>query len=224
MLNPSKLSGLLFHPKYEPFFIVGGLYLFTALYYTRKPALQILSFVILIFVTALWSFSIRRVHVMTWQDFKLTTKKIWLHILIAAGLAIFGWFYFRLYNLWTRGIEIKLGFGGSIANILAVIVVSSAEEIFFRGYLQNRLRSHFGFWARVLIAVFAMAFYKNIVHLWEGMPLLFQLELLFLGILHNILPSLWMEWSGSLIGPLCLHVFWDLLVYAPLGKIPYWVF
>jgi len=224
MQKPSRTLGYLFNIKFEPFFILGGLYLFTALYYTRIPILQIISFVVLIFVTAFWSFSIRRINVMTIPDFKITSKKMWIHIFFAGILAVFGWYYFRLYNLWTRGIEIEIGYGGSITAILVAIAVSSAEEIFFRGYLQNRLSSRFNIWTRVFIAVFAMAFYKNIVHMWEGIPLIFQLELLFLGILHNILPSLWMEWSGSLVGPLFLHVFWDLLVYAPLGTIPYWVF
>ena len=55
------------------------------------------------------------------------------------------------------------------------------------------------------------------------MALVLHIELFLLGVVHNILPSLWMEWSGSLVGPLLLHVFWDLLVYAPMSEIPYWV-
>lgn len=167
---------------------------------------------------------IRHMNVMIRREFRLTLKRFWLQALIAIGAAIFGWLYFRFYVQWTHGYQIELGYGGSVAGILAIIAVASAEEIFFHGYLQNRLRSHHGLWGRVLIAVLAMAFYKTVVHMWEGVPLIFQLELLFLGILHNVLPSLWMEWSDSLMGPLLLHVFWDLLVYAPLGGIPSWVF
>ena len=138
-------------------------------------------------------------------------------------LAVFGWFYFRLYVYLTRGEPMSLGFGGSYPAILIIIIVSTVEEFFFRGYLQNRLSSHYSLWKRVLIAVIAMAFYKNIVHMWEGMSLILHIELILIGILHNILPSLWMEWSNNLVGPLLLHVFWDLLVYAPMSSIPYWI-
>jgi membrane protease YdiL (CAAX protease family) len=116
-----------------------------------------------------------------------------------------------------------LGYGGSFPAILAILAVSTAEEFFFRGYLQNRLNRRLSIWARSLIAVVALALFKNVVHMWEGMALILHIELFLLGIVHNILPSLWMEWSGSLVGPLLLHVFWDLLVYAPMSEIPYWV-
>lgn len=214
---------ILFDPKYEPFAITGGLYLFTALYYTRQPALIVISFFTLILVTAYWVHSIRYVNVMRLRDFKLNTDKLWLHVGLALALAFFGWFYYRYYLQITRGIQIELGYGGSLGAIIAAISVAVAEEIFFRGYLQNRLRPNFGILQRVLIAVFAMAFYKTVVHMWEGQPIVLQAELLLLGIMHNVLPSLWMEWSDSLVGPLLLHVFWDLLVYAPLGTIPSWV-
>jgi membrane protease YdiL (CAAX protease family) len=219
----TRLRQRLLDPNLEPFLATGGLYTFTALYYTRKAPLQILGLLVLIGVAAYWGYAIRREPGLSWSDFKLTTNKLWLNILIALGLAIFGWFYFNLYSTWTRGRPLQLGYGGSFAAILAIIAVSVAEEFYFRGYLQNRLSRRHRMLSRVLIAVVAMAFYKNIVHLWEGMPLILHIELFLIGILHNILPSLWMEWSGSLVGPLVLHVVWDLLVYAPQGTIPYWV-
>jgi membrane protease YdiL (CAAX protease family) len=220
----TQIRQMLFDLKYEPFAVTGGLYLFTALYYTRQPAIQLISFVVMILVTAYWVHAIRNVNVMHLRDFRLTTVKLWLQVGLAIGLAVFGWFYYRFYIQWTRGFQIELGYGGSLGVIFAAISVAIAEEIFFRGYLQNRLRSHHTLWRRVLIAVFALAFYKTVVHMWEGMPFVFQIELLLLGVLHNVLPSLWMEWSDSLVGPLLLHVFWDLLVYAPMGTIPPWVF
>jgi membrane protease YdiL (CAAX protease family) len=153
----------------------------------------------------------------------LTKRKWWLQVLIATGLAFFGWFYFSLYNYLTRGVWIKLGYGGSFAAILAILAVSTAEELFFRGYVQNRLSLHFPMWQRILVAVVGLALFKNVVHMWEEMAFILHLELLMLGVLHNILPSLWLEWSGSLVGPLAMHVIWDLLVYARLSDIPYWV-
>lgn len=210
-------------PRHELTVTVGGVYAFTTLYYTRQLPLQVLSLFLLLAVAAYWGYTLRRGEGLTWRDLKLTTRKLWLNVLIGIGLAIFGWFYFSLYNYWTRGRPLELGFGGSYPAILAILAVSVTEEIFFRGYLQNRLSRRHSLWPRVLMAVFAMAFYKNIVHMWEGMPLILHLELLFVGILHNILPSLWMEWSGSLVGPIVLHVVWDLLVYAPRDTIPYWV-
>jgi membrane protease YdiL (CAAX protease family) len=223
MLRPQTFVAKILAPKFEPFTITGGIFLFTLLYYTRKIPLQIVSFIVLILVTALWAHTIRQ-RGLSWSDFKLSKKQLWLQVIIALGLSIFGWFYFRQYVIWTRGTEIPFGYGGNFLAVITIVLVASTEEIYFRGYLQNRIQPHFRMLARVLIAVFAMAFYKNIVHIWEGMSLLAHLELLFVGILHNILPSLWMEWSDNLWGALLLHVFWDLLVYAPLIEIPYWVF
>lgn len=209
--------------RFELFAVTGGLYIFTALYYTRQLPLQILSCFILIAVTSYWSYAIRHGMAMSRNDFKLTTHRLRMNALVAVGLAIFGWFYFSLYAYLTRGHWLHLSYGGSFPVVLTIITVSSTEEIFFRGYLQNRLNYRYSMWKRVLIAVAAMAFYKNVVHMWEGMSLVLHVELLLVGILHNVLPSLWMEWSGSLVGPWLLHVVWDLLVYSPMSTIPYWV-
>jgi membrane protease YdiL (CAAX protease family) len=221
--RPIRLREALLSSTLEPALVTGGLYLLTALYYTRIPTLQALSLLVLVAVSLYWSYAIRSDPGRSWRDFKLTTKKLGLNILIAIVLAFFGWFYFSVYVNLTRGQPLRLGYGGSFPAILAILAVSTAEEFFFRGYLQNRLSRRLSIWVRALIAVVAMAFFKNIVHMWEGMALVLHIELLLLGIVHNILPSLWMEWSGSLVGPLLLHVFWDLLVYAPMSEIPYWV-
>jgi membrane protease YdiL (CAAX protease family) len=223
MNHIARLRQNLWDPGLEPFFVTGGIYAFTALYYTRQAPFQVLGLVALVVVASYWGHAIRRGPGLSWRDFKLTTKKLWLNVVIAIGLGIFGWFYFDFYSTWTRGRPLQLGYGGSFAAIMAIIVVSVAEEVYFRGYLQNRLSRRYRMLSRVVIAVVAMAFYKNVVHLWSGMPLILHIELLLVGILHNILPSLWMEWSGSLVGPLVLHVVWDLLVYAPQGIIPDWV-
>jgi membrane protease YdiL (CAAX protease family) len=212
-----------FAPSRELIIVIGGVYLFTALYYTRLPRYQVLSLLVLATVAVYLSYATRREPGMSWRDFKLNKHRLWLSVTIAIGLAFFGWFWFSLYTNWTRGHFLKLGYGGSFAVLLTIVAVSVAEELFFRGYLQNRLGYRYSMWTRVLIAVVALAFYKNLIHMWEGLPLALHLELFLLGVLHNILPSLWMEWSGSLVGPLVLHVVWDLLVYAPMASIPYWV-
>jgi membrane protease YdiL (CAAX protease family) len=210
-------------PQLEPFMVTGGLYALTSLYYTRSLPFQILGFLILVAVALYWSYSIRYGANLSWRDLKLTSKRPWLNAVLALLLAVFGWFYFSIYLSVTRGEPIRTGYGGSPAAVATIILVATAEELFFRGYLQNRLSRHHPLWRRALLAVVALALYKNVVHMWEGMPLTLHLELFLLGILHNILPSLWMEWSGSLVGPLLLHVIWDLLVYAPMETIPYWV-
>jgi membrane protease YdiL (CAAX protease family) len=219
----SRIPRRILEPTTEPLLVTAGLYAFTALYYTRKVPLQVVGLLLLLMVVAFWGYAIRRRPGMTWRDFGLTTRKLWLNVGVGLGLAVFGWVYFSLYNYWTRGLRMKLGYGGSIGVILSVIAVSVAEEFFFRGYLQNRLSRRTGMWVRVLIAVMALAFYKNVVHLWEGMSVGAHVELFAIGVLHNILPSLWMERSGSLVGPLVLHLVWDLLVYAPRSAIPYWI-
>ena len=224
MTDPTETTGTAFNPAREVALVTGGVYAFTALYYTRYLPLQIASGIVLMAVAVYWSRAMRRPTGMSWADLKLTTHHLWRNVLIAAGLAIFGWFWFNGYTYVTRGHFLEMGFGGSYSGVILIIVVSVAEEVFFRGYVQNRLSSRYSLWVRVIIAVVALAFYKNVVHMWDGMAFNLHIELLFIGILHNVLPSLWMEWSGSLVGPMLLHLFWDLLVYAPLSEIPYWVF
>ncbi len=220
-----RLRRQFFSTRWEPWVITAGLYAFTAVYYTRVTGLQVLSYLLLFWVAAYWSLSIRAgERPMGLKDFKLTRQRWLLNTLVAIGIAIFGWFFFRYYVLFTRGEWIPLGYGGSVPAIFAILAVSVAEELFFRGYLQNRLADRYGLVARVLIAVVAIALYKNVVHMWEGMPLVLHAELFLIGVLHNVVVSLFMEKSGSLVGPLVLHVVWDLMVYAPLPGIPHWVF
>jgi membrane protease YdiL (CAAX protease family) len=219
----SKIKRSIWESENQPLIVTGGLFAFTALYYTRVLVFQLISFLILLLVAFLWSHSIKSLGGFSWGTFKLVKTKLWRNILIAVALAAFGWFYFGLYNYITRGRWIQFGFGGSYPAILAIIAVSVAEELYFRGYLQKYLGERYSRIARVLIAVVALALFKNVVHMWEGMSPGLHIELFLIGVLHNILPSLWLEWSGSLVGPLVMHVVWDLFVYAPMSDIPYWV-
>lgn len=223
MIRIGNKQRLAFDLRFEPFIVIAGLYSFTALYYTRIPQLQILSFLLLIAVVLYWSYAIRHNAPLSLREYGLSANRITVNIVIAIALAIFGWFYFSLYSYLTRGQWLSLGYGGSVSALLAIIAVASAEELFFRGYVQNRQKSHLSPYKRIAIAVLAMALYKNVVHLWDGMSFVLHIELLLVGVLHNILPSIWMEWSRSLVGPWLLHVLWDLLVYAPMSTVPYWV-
>ena len=218
------LKDKLFHRQIEPWVLVGCLFVVTALYYTRQNLWQILAFLIMAGGILYWNISIRQGNLINADTLKLRKKKLWLQILLALALSIFGWYYFDYYVQLTRGRELEWGFGGSYAAVFMIIAVSVAEEIFFRGYLQNKFNPRYKMLTRVLLAVCLMALYKNAVHMWEGWHWALHAELFFVGVLHNILPSLWMEWSDNLAGPLLLHVFWDLLVYAPMEGIPYWVF
>lgn len=219
----TKITQRFLESKNQPLIVTGGLFAFTALYYTRNLVFQLVSFLLLILVAFLWTHSLKHLGGFSWSTFKLVKTHVWRNIIIAVALAAFGWFYYGFYINLTRGHWIPFGFGGSFTVILVIIAVSTAEEMFFRGYLQNHLSDQYSRIARVLIAVVALALFKNVVHLWEGMSPGLHLELFLLGVLHNILPSLWLEWSGSLVGPLVMHVVWDLFVYAPMSKIPYWV-
>jgi membrane protease YdiL (CAAX protease family) len=219
----TKIKQRVLESNNQPLIVTAGLFAFTALYYTRNLLLQLISFLFLISVAFLWSHSLKRLGGFNWGTFKLVKTHMWRDMIIAVALAAFGWFYYGLYIKLTRGHWIPFGFGGSYSAILVIIAVSAAEEVFFRGYLQNHLGDRYSRITRILIAVVALALFKNVVHLWEGMSPGLHLELFLLGVLHNILPSLWLEWSGNLVGPLVMHVVWDLFVYAPMSDIPYWV-
>ena len=47
-------------PRYQPLLVTGGLYAFTALYYTRRPPLQALGLLVLVATAVFWASAIRR--------------------------------------------------------------------------------------------------------------------------------------------------------------------
>jgi membrane protease YdiL (CAAX protease family) len=217
------LSRVSYRSSLEPLLVTGGLYTSLALYYTRISVWQIISGVFLVSLAFYWSRALRD-RPMTLADLRLSRKHLGLQVLIGAGLAVCGWFFFRYYVYVSRGMWLPLGYGGSLAALFSIVAVASGEEFFFRGYLQNRLRVRYALVARVLIVAAALALYKNIIHMWSGMPFIFHVELFTISGLLALITSLFLEWSDNLAGPIVLHVVWDLLVYSHLATIPYWVF
>jgi len=217
------LRSILLRPSLEPLLVTGGFYATLALYYTRTPSLQILSGFFLISIAFYWSRALR-FRPMTLADLRITRNRLGLQVLIGTGLAVIGWFFFRYYVFLSRGIWLPLGYGGSLAPLFSIVAVAASEELFFRGYLQNRMRDGYRFIPRVLIVAGSLALYKNVIHMWTGMPVIFHVELFAVSGLLALITSLFLEWSDNLAGPIVLHVVWDLLVYAHLATIPYWVF
>jgi membrane protease YdiL (CAAX protease family) len=207
----------------EPFLVVGGLYATLALYYTRSSILQLLSGGLLFGVAFYWSRALQS-RPMSLADIKLSRKHLGRQVLIGVGLAFIGWIFFRTYVFASRDLWLPLGYGGSPWAILSIVSVALAEEAFFRGYLQNRLRGRYSLIPRVLLVVLALALYKNIIHIWTGMPFILHIELFAISALLSMITSLLLEWSNNLAGPIVLHVVWDLMVYGHLATIPYWVF
>ncbi len=217
------LRSILLRSSLEPLVVTGGLYAALALYYTRISALQVISGVFLVSIALYWSRALG-LRPMTLADLRITRDRLGIQVLIGIGLAVIGWLFFRYYVFFSRGIWLPLGYGGSFVALLSIVAVAGSEELFFRGYLQNRLRDRYRFIPRVLIVAASLALYKNVIHIWSGMPVIFHVELFAVSGLLALVTSLFLEWSDNLAGPIVLHVVWDLLVYAHLATIPYWVF
>lgn len=211
------------NPRIELSLVLSGLYSGIVLYYTRRLPLQMAGVLILFLATLYWSYAIHFGEKMTLSGFGLTRKRLGLYIALGAVIGTLSSRLFSEYVGVTRGEQLSLQVGNSVPVILSILAIAVSEDLFFRGYLLTRLR-HFSsrWWVRVLLASCFMAVYKNAVHIWEGEPLIYYLEL-FATTMFNSVPALiWVEWTGSIATPMTSHFVWDLLVYSYSSDLPFW--
>jgi membrane protease YdiL (CAAX protease family) len=181
--------------------------------------------VILIGTGLFWGYSIQRVHPMGARDFRLIRDKWGWHVLVALFLSGLGLIYTQLYEFFMRGHWLVIGYGGSIPLLISIFTVVMAEELFFNGYLLTRLRLFSSsIWLRAFIVVVMLAWYKVAIHMWEGLPLTYYIELFIGEAFQSYVMSWWADRTGSLVAPFLTHLIWDLLVYGSRTSIPYWVF
>ncbi len=144
----------------------------------------------------------------TLQQFGVTDpgwKWLVLSLLVGVGVVALGVF---LSTLWAKGLGLGQSGGDAFtaetsesvwltilyAKIFTVLLVSVAEEVFFRGVIFRFLRQQEGFWIAAVLSALVFA----ALHLsFAALPFLFLLGL----------ATAWVyERSGSLIAPIAVHV------------------
>jgi membrane protease YdiL (CAAX protease family) len=118
---------------------------------------------------------------------------------------------------------VRLGIASSPRLILSILAVATCEEVFFRGYLLGRLKSlGTNRWVRVPLVCALFMLYKVLVHSWDGWPLGVYAEFFAFGAFKMLFETLWVDWTGSIVTPIVIHVGWDLIMFQGYSAPPPW--
>ncbi len=219
------MFGRIWSVRQEALWVITGLLTFSITYYRRIPFISVLGLIILVATGIFWGYSIRRVHPMGLKEFRIVKDNWRWHVFIAMVASVLGLVYSQVYVYLTRGHWMNLNFGGSIPLVISILVVVSAEELFFNGYLLTRMRAFSSsLWLRPLIVMMIFSLYKVAIHLWEGRPPIYYVELFVAETLQSYPASWWSDRTGSLVTSFLVHLIWDLLMYGYRTNIPAWVF
>ena len=211
--------------RQETLWVVGGLLAFSVIYYLRTPLASAVGLLILVGTAALWGYSVRRVHPLGPRDFRLTVDRWPVHVLVALIASLVGIVYTQVYSLVTRGRWQRMSYGGSIPVLASILLVVIAEELFFNGYLLTRMRAFSASpWLRPLFVVLTLSLYKVSIHLWDGRPPVYYVELFVVETVQSYAASWWADRTGSLVAPFLVHLIWDLTMYGSRAAVPDWVF
>lgn len=101
--------------------------------------------------------------------------------------------------------SIKSGYNPLVISLLLVFLIGPAEEIFWRGYIQNKLSLRFGKNIGMVLSVLAY----TLVHIWSFNPMLILAALVaggFWGLIYRFKPN-------NLAPLIISHALWDVSVF-----------
>lgn len=88
--------------------------------------------------------------------------------------------------------------------LLLALFIGPGEEIFWRGFIQDRLAARWGDWAGFLAATVAYA----LVHVWSG-----NLILMLAALIGGLFWGWLYKQTGSLVPGIVSHAVWDLAIF-----------
>ncbi len=145
------------------------------------------------------------------------------HTIIGVITACGGYIAYQLFCRIAYGRFLNLEWNLPIPIFLLVITIAFSEELFFRGYLQVRLSEAMNLWSRIfLVSVFVMI-YKLSIHL-TNINFIKAIEIGGVSFVGSIWVGYLLDKYRTLISPTLFHIVWDILVYSPYSKMPYWLF
>jgi len=193
------------------------------LYYSRRQPWTTIGVVVVTAAAVCLAYSLRFVNPTTLGDLNVTRKRAGIYALAGALLIIPGYLFDSLYSYLTGRGWIPLALVSSPSLILSILVVAVSEESFFRGYLQGRLKqigSHR--WIRIPLVCALFMFYKVLIHSWEGWTFALYVEFFAIGALKMLFETWWVDWTGSIVTPIVIHIGWDLIMFQGYAGPPYW--
>lgn len=101
--------------------------------------------------------------------------------------------------------HMKVGYNPWVIGALLLFIIGPAEEIFWRGYVQNNLSRKYGSW----VGVAATTLIYALVHLWSFNFMLIMAAMVcgaFWGLLY-------MQQKNNLVALIISHAVWDVAVF-----------
>jgi membrane protease YdiL (CAAX protease family) len=133
---------------------------------------------------------------------------------------------YLLYKVGMRWLDFHTGdLIWALPTSAAVLIVATAtaEEIFFRGYIQKRISLKINPVLAIVCVSLLVAIYKMTIHSsdWSWGT---AITIGGVSMVGCIWTGLLFYWSNSLLASIVCHVTWDLLVYCNQPAIPYWLY
>jgi membrane protease YdiL (CAAX protease family) len=133
------------------------------------------------------------------------------------------WFFDSLYAFLIDGQWLPLGIARSPSLILSILAVAICEELFFRGYVLGRAKSvGMHRWGRILLVCALFMFYKVLVHSWDGWSSVAYAIFFFFGAFKMLFETFWVDWTGSIVTSVVIHIGWDLIMFQGYTGPPPW--
>lgn len=100
--------------------------------------------------------------------------------------------------------QMKDGENPLFLGILLVFLVGPAEEIFWRGFVQNRIGKKYGEWSALILTTLVYAF----VHIWS-----FNFMLIMAAMVCGAFWGLLYKYNKNLLTLIISHALWDVAVF-----------
>jgi membrane protease YdiL (CAAX protease family) len=203
--------------------VILGFYLGIFLYYSRQLPWSLLGLAGVTFTAFYLAWSLKYVNPTSLSALHITRQRARLYLLVGLILILPGWFLDSLFSYLAGRGWLPLSVARSPILILSILAVATCEEVFFRGYLLGRLKSLGGKrWARILLVCALFMFYKVLVHSWEEWSLATYIAFFAFGASKMLFETAWVDWTGSIVTPIVIHIGWDLIMFQGHTGLPAW--
>lgn len=202
---------------------VCGLYLGLILHYSKRFPWSLVGLGGLTFTALYLAYSLKYLNPTSLSALHITRKRARLYLLAGLILILPAWFFDSLFSHLSGNGWLSLGIATSPSLIISILVVATCEEVFFRGYLLGRLKSLGGNrWGRIVLTSALFMFYKVLVHSWEGWSIATYTWFFTFGAFKMLFETFWVDWTGSIVTPIAIHIGWDLIMFQGYAAPPPW--
>jgi membrane protease YdiL (CAAX protease family) len=203
--------------------VVAGLFLGILLYYSRQPPWPTVGLIVMLAASVYLALSLKYANPTSYTELHITRRKAGIYALIGLLVILPGWFFDSLYMYLTGRGWLQFGIATVPSLVISIVAIAIAEELFFRGYVQGRLKSIGGNrWVRIVVVCALFMFYKVLIHVWDGWSVVIYLEFFLFGAFKMLFETFWVDWTGSIVTPIVIHIGWDLIIFQGYAGLPPW--